>query len=74
MLTYHVRGSKVESVQIPLGASITTLQGGTIRIEAARTGLVITHARNRKDTILTANIQASNDVVHVIDKVILPAA
>ena len=74
VLTYHVLGSKVESAQIPLGASITTLQGGAIRIDAAGTGLVITDARSRKSNILTANIQASNGVVHVIDKVILPAA
>ncbi len=74
VLTYHVLGSKVESSQIPLGAAIKTVQGGTLRIDAAGAGLVITDARGRKANIVTANIQASNGVVHVIDKVILPAA
>jgi len=40
VLTYHVLGSKVESTQIPLGAAITTVQGATLRIEAAGMGLV----------------------------------
>lgn len=74
VLTYHVLGSKVESAQIPLGAAITTVQGGTLRIDAAGAGLAITDARGRKANIVTANIQAKNGVVHVIDKVILPAA
>jgi uncharacterized surface protein with fasciclin (FAS1) repeats len=74
VLTYHVLGAKVESTQIPLGAAITTLQGDAIRIDAAGSGLVITDARSRKANIVTANIQANNGVVHVIDKVILPAS
>ena len=74
VLTYHVLGSKVESSQISLGAAITTVQGATLRIDAAGMGLVITDARGRQANIVTANIQASNGVVHVIDKVILPPA
>ena len=72
VLTYHVLGSKVESTQIPLGAAITTVQGATLRIDAAGVGLAIIDARGRKANIVTANIQASNGVVQVIDKVILP--
>lgn len=75
VLTYHVLGAKVESLQIPIGASITTVQGATLRIDAAgMAGLAITDARGRKANIVTANIQAKNGVVHVIDKVILPPA
>ena len=74
VLTYHVLGSKEESTQIPLGAAITTVQGATLRIDAAGVGLAIIDARGRKANIVTANIQASNGVVQVIDKVILPPA
>jgi uncharacterized surface protein with fasciclin (FAS1) repeats len=74
VLTYHVLGSKVESTQIPLGAAIKTVQGSNLTINAAGSGLVITDARGRKANITTANIQASNGVVHLIDKVILPPA
>ncbi len=74
VLTYHVLGSKVESSQIPLGAAIKTVQGANLTINAAGMGLAITDGRGRKANIVTANIQASNGVVHVIDKVILPPA
>lgn len=74
VLTYHVLGSKVESTQIPLGAAIKTVQGANLTINTAGSGLAITDARGRKANIVTANIQASNGVVHVIDKVILPPA
>ena len=74
VLTYHVLGSKVESSQIPLGAAIKTVQGANLTINTAGSGLAITDARGRKANIVTANIQASNGVVHVIDKVILPPA
>ncbi len=74
VLTYHVLGSKVESSQIPLGAAIKTVQGANLTINAAGMGLAITDGRGRKANIVTANIQARNGVVHVIDKVILPPA
>ena len=74
VLTYHVLGSKVESTQIPLGAAIKTVQGATLTINAVGAGLVITDARGRKANITTANIQATNGAVHLIDKVILPPA
>jgi uncharacterized surface protein with fasciclin (FAS1) repeats len=74
VLTYHVLGSKVESTQIPLGTAIKTVQGSTLTIAAVGAGLVITDARGRKANITTANIQAKNGVVHLIDKVILPPA
>ena len=74
VLTYHVLGSKVESTQIPLGAAIKTVQGANLTINAVGAGLVITDGRGRKANITAANIQASNGVVHLIDKVILPPA
>ena len=74
VLTYHVLGSKVESSQIPLGAAIKTVQGANLTINSAGMGLAITDGRGRKANIVTANIQASNGGVHLIDKVILPPA
>jgi uncharacterized surface protein with fasciclin (FAS1) repeats len=73
VLTYHVLPAKVESAQIPLGKPITTVQKGIFKIDAVGSALVINDGRNRKSTITTANIQAKNGVVHVVDKVLLPA-
>jgi uncharacterized surface protein with fasciclin (FAS1) repeats len=73
VLTYHVLPTKVERAQIGLGKPITTFQGGIFKIEAPGGALTITDGRNRTSRILTTDIQAKNGVVHIIDKVILPA-
>lgn len=73
VLTYHVLGSKVEKAGVPLGKAITTLQKGFFKIDAPAGTLTITDGRNRTSKIITTDIQAANGVVHIIDKVLLPA-
>ena len=73
VLTYHVLGAKVERAGIPLGKTITSLQKSVFKIDAPAGVLTITDGRNRKSKILATDVQASNGVVHIIDKVILPA-
>ncbi len=74
VLTYHVLGAKVEKANIPVGKKITTLQSGIFKIDTPAGGVLsITDGRNRVSKILATDIQASNGVVHVIDKVLLPA-
>ena len=75
VLTYHVLGAKVEKAGIPIGKKITSLQKSIFKIDTPPAGgvLSITDGRNRKAKIITTDVQASNGVVHVIDKVILPA-
>ena len=73
VLTYHVLGAKVEKAGIPLGKAITPLQKSVFKIEAPGGVLTITDGRNRPSKILATDVQASNGVVHIIDKVILPA-
>ena len=69
VLTYHVVSGKVLKAGIPFGTPITTVQGETITID---TSAVITDARARKSQITATDILATNGVVHLIDKVILP--
>jgi uncharacterized surface protein with fasciclin (FAS1) repeats len=71
VLTYHVLPARVLAAEVPVGADITTLQGDTFRVDA---GLVITDARDRTARILATDVLASNGVIHVIDRVILPSA
>lgn len=73
VLTYHVLPAKVEKAQVPLGQPITTAQGGIFKVDSVGGAIVITDGRNRNATITATDIQARNGVVHVIDKVILPA-
>lgn len=72
VLTYHVLGSKVARADVPLGKAITPVSGGFFKIESAN-GLKITDGRNRVSTITATDIQASNGVVHLVDRVLLPA-
>ena len=72
VLTYHVLPARVPASAVPVGKAITTVQGGVFKIESAG-GLKITDGRNRVANITATDIIASNGVIHVIDKVILPA-
>ena len=73
VLTYHVLAGKVTKAEVPAGKPITTVQGGIFKIDAVAGALKITDGRNRVATITATDVQAFNGVVHVIDKVILPA-
>ena len=69
ILTYHVIPGKVMSTDIA-GQELTqaTVQGEMVGINAKQ-GLMIQDAN-----VVKADIEASNGVIHVIDKVILPEA
>jgi uncharacterized surface protein with fasciclin (FAS1) repeats len=73
VLTYHVVAGNVPKASVPLGKAITTAQGSIFKIDAVTGSLKITDGRNRVSTITTTDLHASNGVVHLIDKVILPA-
>ena len=73
VLTYHVLPAAVTKAQVPAGKAITTVQGGIFKVDAVGAGLVVTDGRNRKANITATDLEAKNGVIHVIDKVILPA-
>lgn len=72
VLTYHVLGSRVPLAEVPLGQAITPVSGGFFKIESAD-GLKISDGRNRISTITDTDIHARNGVVHLVDRVLLPA-
>jgi uncharacterized surface protein with fasciclin (FAS1) repeats len=73
VLQYHVLGAKVAKAQIPLGKAITPLAGGFFKIDMSGADIIITDGRNRTSRITATDIAASNALVQVVDKVILPA-
>jgi uncharacterized surface protein with fasciclin (FAS1) repeats len=73
VLTYHVLPARVLKSGVPLGKAITTVEGGIFKIDQVGSELVITDGRNRTARITATDVAAANGVVHVIDKVILPA-
>lgn len=74
VLTYHALGSQVLSSQIPFNTSIPTLANQTIRIApgTAPTIATITDSTGGSSRIVAVDVRASNGVIHVIDRVLLP--
>lgn len=69
ILTYHVVPGKVYSTQLSDGMNAKTVEGSDVRVQIASEGAKINDA-----AVVTADVEASNGVVHMIDKVILPPA
>jgi uncharacterized surface protein with fasciclin (FAS1) repeats len=67
VLTYHVVPGKVMSRDVVKLNSAKTAQGSIIMIKAMDNSVTVNDAH-----IIKADIAASNGVIHVIDKVILP--
>jgi uncharacterized surface protein with fasciclin (FAS1) repeats len=74
VLTYHALGSQVLSTQIPFNTPIATLanQNITIATGPSPTIATITDTTGGGSRIVNVDIRASNGVIHVIDRVLLP--
>ncbi len=71
VLTYHVLGSQVLAADIPFGTAVPTLATPrTITINAAP--LTITDTTATPAQIDATDVRASNGVIHVISKVLIP--
>jgi uncharacterized surface protein with fasciclin (FAS1) repeats len=66
ILTYHVVAGKVMSGDLSNNMMATTVQGGDVSIMTE--GGVTVNGAN----VVTADIETSNGIIHVIDAVILP--
>ncbi len=68
ILTYHVVPGKVMSTDLTNDMSAATVNGADVTI-MTEGGVMVNDAN-----VVTADVEASNGVIHVIDKVILPAS
>jgi uncharacterized surface protein with fasciclin (FAS1) repeats len=66
VLTYHVVSGNVPSSQVKTGA-VKTVQGQSLNVNASSQGVRVNDAR-----VVKADVMASNGVIHVIDKVVMP--
>jgi uncharacterized surface protein with fasciclin (FAS1) repeats len=55
-------------------AMLTTVQGAPLTASMSGDKVIITDAAGGTATVSMADVQQSNGVVHVIDKVLLPSA
>jgi uncharacterized surface protein with fasciclin (FAS1) repeats len=68
VLLYHVARGNRDSAEVLASSRIRTLQGGFL----VQSSGVLTDARGRTSNIIAVDIKASNGVIHVIDRVVLP--
>ncbi len=69
ILTYHVLSGKVMADQLLEMESATTLEGTDIAVSTGSLGAVL----NGDTNVVRTNIEASNGVIHIINKVLLPS-
>ncbi|MCK6478335.1 MAG: fasciclin domain-containing protein [Phycisphaerales bacterium] len=67
ILKYHVVSGRIYSDAAVKAGKASTLQGGSVAIKSEAGGVTINGAK-----VLSADIDATNGVIHVIDTVILP--
>lgn len=73
ILTYHVVAGKVMAADVPAadaGVATSTVAGLDLSVRKEADGSVMVN----EATVTTADIEASNGVIHVIDTVVLPRA
>jgi transforming growth factor-beta-induced protein len=72
VLKYHVvNAANVQADELTNGQSITMLSGGTATVDLS-SGAKLTTSSSQSIMITATDVQGSNGVVHVIDKVMLP--
>jgi len=67
ILTYHVVSGKHMAAELEDGTELTTVQGEKLKVSVNGDKVMIVGAN-----VTTADVDASNGVVHLIDKVLMP--
>lgn len=67
ILTYHVVSGKMGAADLKDGQELTTVEGSKLKVMVKDGKVTVGNAK-----VTLADIEASNGVIHVIDKVLLP--
>ena len=77
ILTYHVVDGEVPAATVLTlgGQSVETVEGAsfTVNVDEATDAVTLTDAVNREIKVIDVNVEASNGLIHIVDKVMLPA-
>jgi len=79
ILTYHVVAGNLNAKAILAAiekgggkAVLTTVAGGMLTATVVKGKVVVNDEKGGQATVMTTDLEASNGVIHVIDKVLLP--
>lgn len=72
VLTYHVVAGKVLSSDLSDGQVVETVAGATLTVKIDGGNVFLVDGAGQEVQVTTADIEASNGVIHVIDAVLLP--
>lgn len=67
ILTYHVVAGKATAADVTKMTSAKTVNGKELKLKVTDAGVMVNDAK-----VITADVHASNGVIHVIDTVLLP--
>ncbi len=67
ILTYHVVSGKAMASSLKDGQELTTVEGGKLKVSIKDGKVMVGNAH-----VTSADIVASNGVIHIIDKVLMP--
>ena len=67
VLTFHVVATEAFAADLTDGQTLTTVEGGTLEVGVSGSTVTIGGA-----TVVSADVEASNGVIHIIDGVLLP--
>ncbi len=66
LLSYHVVSGNLLAADLKT-SNVKSLQGSDIKVKVGKTGVMVNNAM-----VVTADVKASNGVIHAIDKVLMP--
>jgi uncharacterized surface protein with fasciclin (FAS1) repeats len=79
ILTYHVVAGKFSATDVVAAikagngtATLTTVQGGKLKASLKGSSVILTDEKGGISTVIVADLNATNGVIHVIDTVVLP--
>jgi uncharacterized surface protein with fasciclin (FAS1) repeats len=80
VLTYHVVSGKMDAAALSKAidagggkAMLTTVSGGTLTATKSGNSIMLTDEKGGAARVTIADVVQSNGVIHVVDKVLLPA-
>lgn len=69
VLEYHVVSGALPAARVEMMSSAKTLEGQTIKFKVSQSHVYVNNAE-----VVKANLKASNGIVHIINKVLIPAS